>query len=105
MGRTNRPLVGILFAATVFALGLVASASADEPQAKTSHLSSTLAWPEPRVLFDASEDKIRKALETPAEFEFDGTPLGDVMAHLANKLSISIQLDTEALAADGKGFD
>jgi len=64
-------------------------------------------WPAARVIFPQTdvEKEIRAALEKPAEVEFLDTPLEDVAAWIEKTFSINVDLDREALAADGKGGD
>src|SRR5687767_11531204 len=60
--RSTLQLIAVSIVVLFVVVGVaVTRSSADEPpvkdraEAKTAHLSSTLAWPEPQVLFDASE--------------------------------------------------
>jgi hypothetical protein len=70
-------------------------------------LPSPLTWPPGQVFFAQSETskKIRAALEKPIEFAFLDTPLSDVAAWIQKRDEISVMLDAEALAADGKGSE
>jgi hypothetical protein len=70
-------------------------------------MSSPQIWPPGKVIFEQSETekKIRATLEQATEIEFLNTQLGDVVQQLKKRHEINIELDTEALAADGKGSE
>lgn len=111
----------------LMASGRLASRAADpEPAAKTSPEemkpaegaksnvaaklalpTSPLNWPPGRTIFEesAAEQKIREALQQTTEIAFNDTQLGDVVEFLEKRHEINIELDTEALAADGKGSE
>jgi len=52
-----------------------------------------------------AETRIREELDNKTEVQYIDTPLGDVVTDLKLRHKINIELDTEALAADGKGSD
>jgi hypothetical protein len=105
----------------LMASGRLASRAADpEPATKTSPEemkpgdgaklglpTSPLNWPPGRTIFEesAAEQKIREALQQTTEIAFNDTQLGDVVEFLEKRHEINIELDTEALAADGKGSE
>ena len=70
-------------------------------------MSSPQTWPPGKVIFEQSETekKIRAVLQQPAEFEFKNTPLGDVVEFIRKQYGITVQLYSEALAADGRGVE
>ena len=104
---------GLLLAATLATTQLATRAddpaklngAETKPLPAAASLPSPQSWPPGKVIFEESETekKIRAALEQPAEFEFKNTPLGDVVEFIRKQYGITVQLDTEALAADGKG--
>jgi hypothetical protein len=49
--------------------------------------------------------EIEAVLETPVEMQYLCTPLGDMVADLKLRYQLNIELDGEALAAEGKGSD
>jgi len=53
----------------------------------------------------ASDAMVRQALDSPVTFEFQGTPLRDVVQHLADFLRIQIKLDNKALSDVGVATD
>jgi len=63
------------------------------------------AGPIPLMPTDPAEEKIRKALASPTEFEFIETPLQDVVELLKDKHKIEIQIDRRALDDVGIGTD
>lgn len=73
-----------------------------EPQ-----LPSPLTWPPGQVIFAQSEaaKKIRDALDRPVEFAFLDTSLRDIAQWIEKNHGIVVILDTESLAADGKGSE
>jgi hypothetical protein len=87
--------------------------SAEEPSTKSAaepakpDASSPITWPPGRVIFEQSdaEKELRAAIEKPARFDFSDTPLGDVADRIEKEFGIHVELDVEALAADGKGSD
>lgn len=78
-----------------------------KPLPAATSLPSPQTWPPGKVIFEQSETekKILAALEQATEIEFLNTQLGDVVQQLKKRHEINIELDTEALAADGKGSE
>lgn len=52
-----------------------------------------------------TERKLREALRQPTSFDFNDVALGEVVKQLKTKHEIAIELDEEALTADGKGAE
>ncbi len=49
--------------------------------------------------------RVRTAIAKRADYSFEDTPLGDVAAWIEEQFDIDVVIDTEALAADGKGTE
>lgn len=115
MGRILSPFAYVAVLAAIAVARLPTTAVADEPatksetksEAKKAELPSPLTWPVGKVVFQQSEEckKIREILLQPTEFQYLDTPLGDVVSDLEMRHKLNIELDMEALAADGKGSD
>jgi hypothetical protein len=89
-------------------------ARADEPTATppndvkaTTNLPSPQTWPAGTVIYDQgeAEKKIREVLQKTDDFELGDAQLGDLAELLHKRHAVNIQLDAEALAADGKGAE
>src|SRR5262249_8121003 len=87
--------------------GLLLSVSAASSVSADDEPATTFDWPPGPVIFRQTEVEkhIRDTLTKPADFSYLDRRLWEVVSDLEAKYQISIELDTQKLAAEGKGGD